>query len=73
MAAAIFTLKLAIAAGVIAFGSWLSGKRPELAGFIVALPLASLLALAFSYFEHRDSEASIVFAKKASWFDKKDT
>lgn len=59
----IAALKIAVAACVIAFGSWLSGKKPELAGFIVALPIASLLALAFSYIEHSDAEASITFAK----------
>ncbi|MCK5395856.1 MAG: hypothetical protein KAJ32_07680 [Gammaproteobacteria bacterium] len=59
----IAALKIATAACVIAFGSWLAGKKPELAGFIVALPLASLLALAFSYIEHRDAETSITFAK----------
>ena len=56
-------LKVIVAAIVIAVASWLSGKKPELAGFIVALPIASLIALAFSYLEHRDSEASITFAK----------
>lgn len=66
-------IKLLISAGVISFASWLSGKRPELAGFIIALPLASLLALAFSYAEHKDAAASIAFAKSillavpASW------
>jgi len=59
----IVVLKIATAACVIAFGSWLAGKKPELAGFIVALPLASLLALAFSYIEHRDAATSITFAK----------
>jgi len=55
--------KILLAASVIAFASWLAEKRPELAGFIIALPLASLLALAFSYAEYRDSEASIQFAR----------
>lgn len=55
--------KVFTAAAVIAFASWLSGKKPELAGFIVALPIVSLIALAFSYIEHRDPEASITFAK----------
>lgn len=59
----IAALRIATAACVITFGSWLSGKKPELAEFIVALPLASLLVLAFSYIEHRDAEASITFAK----------
>jgi uncharacterized membrane protein (GlpM family) len=56
-------IKVILAACVIAFASWLSEKKPELAGFIIALPLASLLALVFSYVEHRDQEASIQFAK----------
>ena len=66
-------LKIGIAATVISFTSWLSGKKPELAGFIIALPIASLLALAFSQIEHRDAAASITFAKSiligvpASW------
>jgi hypothetical protein len=57
------TLKIGITATVIGFTSWLSGKKPELAGFIIALPIASLLALAFSYVEHKDAAASITFAK----------
>lgn len=56
-------LKTGIAAVVITFASWLAGKKPELAGFIIALPLASLLALAFSYAQHQNSAASITFAK----------
>ena len=38
-------LKAAFAGGVIAFASWLAEKRPDLAGFILALPLASIIAL----------------------------
>jgi len=56
-------IKIGIAATAIGFTSWLSGKKPELAGFIIALPLASLLALAFSYMEHKDAATSITFAK----------
>lgn len=47
-------VKVGIAAGVITFASWLAGKKPELAGFIIALPIASLIALVFSYMEHKD-------------------
>jgi len=56
-------LKIGVAAIMISFSSWLAGKKPELAGFIIALPLVSILALAFSYVEHRDVAASITFAK----------
>lgn len=56
-------LKIAIAAGVITFSSWLSKTRPDLAGFIIALPLSTLLVLAFSYAEYHDPAASVRFAK----------
>jgi len=59
----IFALKVGVAAIAIAFSSWLAGKKPELAWFIIALPLASILVLAFSYLEHRDAASSITFAK----------
>ena len=59
----IFFLKVLLAASVIAFASWLSGKKPELSGFIIALPLASLIALVFSYLEHKNPETSVTFAK----------
>ncbi len=56
-------LKTLVAAIVIAFASWLSGKKPGLAGFIIALPLSSLLVLLFSYTEYHDAAASVRFAK----------
>ena len=59
----IFFGKVLLAALVIAFASWLSGKKPELSGFIIALPLASILALVFSYVEHKNTESSVIFAK----------
>ena len=55
-------VKIAISAIVIAFASWLSGKRPDLAGFIIALPLSTLLVLAFSYGEYKDPQKSVDFA-----------
>jgi uncharacterized membrane protein YczE len=58
-----FAAKLFIAAFVIAFSSWLAGKRPELAGFIIALPIGSLLALAFTHVEHSDPAAEITLAR----------
>jgi hypothetical protein len=53
MTAYIFAAKLILAATVIGYASWLSDKKPVLAGFIVALPLVSILALLFSYIEHK--------------------
>lgn len=65
--------KLGIAVAVILFASWLSGKKPELAGFITALPLVSILAIAFSYIQHGDAGTasqyarSILIAVPISW------
>jgi hypothetical protein len=55
--------KIVFTATVIVFASWLSQKKPELAGFIIALPLASLLAMALAHFQHGDVEKSITFGK----------
>ena len=43
----VFIAKVLLAALVIAFASWLSGKKPELSGFIIALPLQVLSQLHF--------------------------
>ena len=59
----VFLSKVLLAALVIAFASWLSGKKPELSGFIIALPIASIIAIAFSYLEHKNTENTVIFAK----------
>ena len=55
--------KTIIAAILISFVSWLSGKKTGLAGFLTALPLTTLLALAFSQMEWGDSKQSVEYAK----------
>ena len=55
--------KIVIAAILISFVSWLSGKKTGLAGFLTALPLTTLLALAFSHIEWGDSKQSVEYAK----------
>ena len=59
----LFIFKIILSAVVIATASWLSGKYPKLAGFIIALPVATLIALVLSYTEHRNAETTITFAK----------
>jgi hypothetical protein len=56
-------LKILIAVSIILGTSWLSGKRPELAGFLTALPLVSILALAFSYTDHGSLTLSAKYAR----------
>ena len=58
----VFALKVFISAMMIAFTSWLAGRKPVLAGFIIALPLTSVLAILFAYYEYRDMQRINQFA-----------
>ena len=63
MISMVILLKAAFAGGVIAFASWLAEKRPDLAGFILALPLASIIALVITHSQTKNNENTILFAK----------
>ena len=58
-----FFVKVLISSIIISFASWLSFKKPQISGFIVALPLVSIISLAFSFLEHQDKDKTILFAK----------
>ncbi len=58
----LFWIKVLISSFVIAGASHLAGKKPVLAGFIVALPLVSILSLTLAYLEHRDMQKINAFA-----------
>ena len=49
-----FGIKIVLSGILIAYASWLAGRNPVLAGFIIALPLMSMLSILFSYLEYRD-------------------
>jgi hypothetical protein len=56
-------IKTIVAGIVVSFCSWYAGKRPEIAGFIIAMPILSIIALVFSHAEYKNPQNSIVFAK----------
>ena len=58
-----FAFNVLVSAAVISFASWLSSRLPSTAGFIVALPLATMLVLPLSFREHGSAETSILLAK----------
>ncbi len=58
-----FLTKIIFSSFLIAFASWLSIKKPVLAGFIIALPIVSMISIFFSYFEKKDFEKTMLFAK----------
>lgn len=59
----VFVGKTILSALIIALVSTLSQKRVGLAGFLTALPITTLLALAFSQIEFSDSQHSVAYAK----------
>ena len=56
-------VKAIFSTGVILFCAWLSNKKPVMAGFIVALPLTTLLVLPFAHQGMEEPVRSIEFAK----------
>lgn len=52
----LFAIKILVAATIIALASWLAGRKPVLAGFLIALPLTSMIAMVFAYVEHQDMD-----------------
>ena len=59
----LFAINVIVSASVISFASWLSGRLPATAGFIVAMPLGTMLVLPLSYFEHANADASMTMAR----------
>ncbi len=53
---AFFIFKIVLSGLIIASVSWLAGKNAPLAGFLTALPLMSVLGIAFAYWQYRDME-----------------
>lgn len=58
-----FWFKLLLSASVISFSSTLAGRRPDLAGWLIALPISSMIALALTQAEFRDTARSVAFAR----------
>lgn len=52
-----------LAATSVALASWLSRRFPIVAGFIVALPLNTLMVLPLSYVQHGDAGNTMLLAK----------
>lgn len=57
-----FLLKTILSAVIIAFASWLAGRKPVLAGFMIAVPLMSMLSIFFTYLEYKDMNKVNQFA-----------
>src|SRR5688572_11419679 len=58
-----FLANLLISAFVISFSAWLTQRRPDLAGFIVSLPISSLLVLTLTQIQTGDPQKGNELAK----------
>ena len=56
-------INVVVSALVISFAAWLSRRFPGTAGFMVALPLATMLVLPLSHLEHGDAKNTMLLAK----------
>ncbi len=56
-------IHILVSACVIGFAGWLAGRYPITAGFLVALPLATMLVLPISYHQHGDPQAAVTLAR----------
>jgi hypothetical protein len=56
-------INVVLSALVIGVAAWLSGRFPRAAGFLVALPLATMLVLPMAHLQHQDAETTVAFAK----------
>ena len=54
---------LLLSASVIAFAVWMSKTYPVMAGFIIALPLTSMLVLPLSHVQHDNPQNTFLLAK----------
>jgi hypothetical protein len=55
-------VNVVLSALVIGGAAWLSGRFPRAAGFLVALPLATMLVLPMAHLQHKDTEKTAAFA-----------
>ena len=58
-----FLANTLLSAVVISFAAWLSGRFPVIAGFIVAMPLASMLVLPLAYLQHGNAANTFLLAR----------
>lgn len=59
----IFALNVLVSALLIGFSAWLSGRFPAIAGFLVAMPLSTMLVLPLSYLQHGDAAGAALLAR----------
>ena len=58
-----FAINLAVSVLVIVGATWLAKRKPDLAGFVAALPITTMLVLLLSHLDHVSMTQQSRFAK----------
>jgi hypothetical protein len=59
----LIVLNTLVSALMIGVAAWLSRRYPVNAGFLIALPLATMLVLPLAYLQHRDPDSTFQMAR----------
>jgi ACR3 family arsenite efflux pump ArsB len=59
----LIVLNTLVSALIIGVAAWLSRRYPTSAGFLIALPLATMLVLPLAYVQHRDADSVFQMAR----------
>ena len=59
----LIVLNTLVSALVIGVAAWISRRYPVSAGFLIALPLATMLVLPLAYLQHRDPDGTFQMAR----------
>ena len=59
----LFVLNTLVSAVVIGVAAWISRRYPVAAGFIIALPLATMLVLPLAFLQHRNADSAFEMAR----------
>jgi len=59
----LIVLNTLVSALIIGVAAWLSRRYPVNAGFLIALPLATMLVLPLAYLQHRDPDSTFQMAR----------
>ncbi len=56
-------INVVVSSLVISLAAWLSGRVPTIAGFMVAMPLATMIVLPLAWFQHGEAGNTVLLAR----------
>jgi hypothetical protein len=59
----LIVLNTLVSALIIGVAAWLSRRYPVTAGFLIALPVATMLVLPLAYLQHKDAASAFLMAR----------